>query len=118
MPTQTAHWQATTESIAAIAKELQEELGQRLIAYATENKSPKAIGRWASGDVTPRDESARKLRDLYRTVLILREAYGPETIRAWLEGANPDLDLRAPVEVLRKGNSAVGVFQAAESFVR
>jgi len=113
-----AHRQATTETVPAIAKELQTELGQRLIAYVTKNKSPKAIGRWASGEVKPRAENERKLRDLYRTVVILREAYGPETIRAWLEGANPDLGLHAPVEVLRENDSAVSVFQAAESFIR
>lgn len=118
LTTADAHRQATIESIATIAKELQEDLGQRLIAYVTGNKSPKAIGRWASGEVPPRDKSERKLRDLYRTVLILKEVYGPDTIRAWLEGANPELDHQTPVDVLREKDSAVSVFQAADSFVR
>jgi hypothetical protein len=115
LPTQAAHKQAITEPIAAIAQELQELLGQKLVAYTTDVKSPKAVGRWAHG-VEPRDEAAQRLRALYRTVLTLQEVYGPPTIRAWLQGANPDLANQAPVEVLRKGREA-SVIEAAEHFV-
>ena len=103
-------------STAAIAQALQQELGQRLVAYVTETRSPKAVGRWAQG-VEPRDDARRRLRELYRTVLILQEAYGPDSVKAWLEGANPDLDNHAPVEILRGGQQAPRVFAAAESFV-
>jgi hypothetical protein len=118
MPTQAAFKQSITGSIAAIAKDLQDDLGQRLVAYVTEVQSPKSVGRWARGDVPPRPEAENRLRDLYRTVLILREVYGAETIRAWLEGSNPDLRNHAPIEVLRKGGSAASVFEAADSFIK
>jgi hypothetical protein len=116
LPTQAAHKQAITESIAAIAQELQELLGQKLVAYTTDVKSPKAVGRWAHGVVEPRAEAEQRLRALYRAVLTLQEAYGPQTIRAWLQGANPDLANQAPVDVLRKGRDAA-VIEAAESFI-
>lgn len=116
MPTQAAHKQAITASIAAIAQELQELLGQKLVAYTTDVKSPKAVGRWARDEAEPRAESEQRLRALYRTVLTLQEAYGPQTIRAWLQGTNPDLANQAPVEVLRKGREAA-VIEAAEHFI-
>jgi hypothetical protein len=93
---------------------LQELLGQRVVAYATGLRSPKAVGRWTTG-TNPHREQDKKLRNLYRTVLILRESYGPETIRAWLEGANPDLGDVAPIDALRQGRD-VDVFRAAEDF--
>jgi hypothetical protein len=49
-------------------------------------------------------------------VLILGERYEPETICAWLEGANPELGDSAPIESLRQGRD-VDVFRAAEDFV-
>jgi hypothetical protein len=121
MPTEAAAQHAAYRkeveaSTKVIAQVLQQDLGQRLVAYVTETRSPKAVGRWAQG-VEPRDEARRRLRELYRTVLILREAYGPDTIRAWLEGANPDLGNQAPVEILRGGRGAPRVFQAAETFI-
>lgn len=115
MAAQAAYKQAFTESPATIAQDLQELLGQKLVAYITDVKSPKAVGRWAHG-VEPRDETEQRLRALYRTVLTLQEAYGPQTIRAWLQGANPDLANQAPVEVLRKGREA-SVIEAAEHFI-
>jgi hypothetical protein len=97
-----------------MARELQELLGQRVVAYATGLRSSKAVARWLTG-TPPHPNTLKKLRDLYRTVLILREAYGPETIRAWLEGANPDLGDSAPIEALRQGRD-VDVFHAAKGF--
>jgi len=121
MPTEAAAQQAAYRKeveagTAVIAHTLQQELGQRLVAYVTETRSPKAVGRWAQG-VEPRDDARKKLRELYRTVVILKEAYGADTIRAWLEGANPDLGNQAPVEILRGGRGAPRVFEAAESFI-
>ena len=126
MPTQTpgreqtrsdaaAHKQALTESPKTIAQDLQEMLGQKLVAYTTDMKSPKAVGRWVQG-VPPHNEAEQRLRALYRTVLTLQKAYGQQTIRAWLQGANPDLGNQAPVEVLRKGREA-SVIEAAEHFI-
>jgi hypothetical protein len=113
---QAAFRRSVEEQTAVIAGNLQSELGQRLVAYVTGTRTPKVVGRWAQG-VEPRDDARQRLRDLYRTVLILEEAYTPDTVRAWLEGSNPDLDNQAPVEILRTGDQAPRVFEAAASFV-
>lgn len=104
------------ESIAAITQVLQDVLGQRLLAYTTEVRSAQAIGSWAAGEATPRAGADQRLRALYQTVLILREAgLSRHTIRAWLQGANPDLGERAPIELLRQGRDTA-VLHAAENF--
>lgn len=100
-----------------MAGSLQEAAGQRLVAYATKNKSPKVVGRWALGQHEPQGDSLQRLRDLYRTYLILSDSERPDTIRAWLQSANPLLNDQAPIELLREGHSAE-VFRAAADFLR
>lgn len=114
MPASAAHKGATIAPIPEMAGELQELLGQRLVAYATALRSPKTVGRWVTG-TKPHGQQEKKLRSLYRTKLILEECFGPDTIRAWLEGANPELGDVAPIEALREGRD-VEVFRAAEDF--
>jgi hypothetical protein len=113
-----AHEQAIRADVAQIATELQSSLGQRAIAYVTRNRSPKVVGRWASGDGKPQTVDAeRRLRELYRTYLILRDAEDEATIRSWLMGANPYLGDQPPLEILREGNPSLAQ-HAAEEFVR
>jgi hypothetical protein len=114
--TRAAFKEAMTRPISEIAAQLQELLGQRLVAFAVGVRSPKLVGRWAAGDHEPRDEPEKRLRELYRAVLILRDHYGAETIRAFMVGANPDLEDRAPIDVLHDGRGAE-VVRAAESFI-
>jgi hypothetical protein len=61
-------------------------------------------------------DAATRLRALYRVVVTLREHYGPETIRAFVTGANPDLSDRAPLDVIRDGHGTDAV-HAAEAFL-
>ena len=114
--TRAAHRQATLTPTSQIAAELQDQLGQRLVAYATGIRTPKLVGRWAVSAHTPNNDTEQRLRALYRTTLILRAEYGDETIRAWLTGSNPDLNDRAPIELLHDGET-VSVFNAADAFV-
>ena len=114
--TRAAHRKATLTPTREIAAELQDQLGQRLVAYATHVRSPKLVGRWAAGAHNPGPDTEQRLRALYRTSLILGAVYGAETTRAWLTGSNPDLDDRAPLDLLHEGE-AVEVFKAADAFV-
>src|SRR3954469_16607647 len=98
-----AYTRSVTTTIAQIADELQTTLGQRLTAYAVGVRDPKAIGKYARGAIEPRDDTAQRLRDLFRIVRILA-AERPETIRAWMIGSNPLLDDRAPIEMLHEEN--------------
>jgi hypothetical protein len=112
-----AHKQAMKASPQEMAASLQDVAGQRLVAYVTKNKSPKVVGRWALAQHAPQGESLQLLRDLFRAYLILRDSEQPDTIRAWLQSANPHLNDQAPIEVLREGDSAA-VFKAAADFLR
>jgi hypothetical protein len=111
-----AHRRATLTPTNEIAAELQDQLGQRIVAYAAHVRSPKLVGRWAAGAHTPGPDTEPRLRALYRTSLILGAVYRAETIRAWLTGSNPDLGDRTPLDLLHDGE-AVEVFKAADAFV-
>lgn len=113
--TNVAYKGATTTPVPEIAAELQDLLGQRLVAYGANVRSPKLVGRWAAGS-DPRDETAKRLRELYRVVLVLRnQGHGPGTIRAFVNSANPDLGDRAPIDAIRDG-LGVDAVHAAEAF--
>lgn len=114
--TSVAFKEATVRPVNEIAAELQNTLGQRLVAYATRVQSPKLVGRWAAGDHEPRQNAETQLRLLYRAVVTLREQYGPDTIRAFMTGANPDLNDEAPIEAIREGRGPAAV-RAAEAFL-
>jgi hypothetical protein len=113
-----AHDREVRTQVDRIASDLQQALGQRLVAYVTQNRSPKVVGRWARGEGEPQDDDAKqRLRGLYRTWLILASTEEPPTIRNWLLGANPHLGDQAPIELLREGDSTK-VQRAAQEFVR
>ena len=131
-----AHDEAMRASIDSIAGYLQEVLGQRITAYAIGVKDPRTIGRWARGDGAqrPREASALRLRGLFEITQLLLGRESTDTVRAWLMGANPLLDDRAPLELLHKddhppvhrtaatdtdaGSGYRTVVSAAEEFVR
>jgi hypothetical protein len=99
-----AYRASVTSSIPQIAEDLQTTLGQRLTAYAVGVRDPKAVGKYARAAIEPREETAQRLRDLFRIVRLLDEER-PETIRAWLIGSNPLLADKAPIEVLHEENT-------------
>jgi len=118
-PAEIAYRDATRAEPSQMAQELQEILGQRSVAFAAGVQSPQAVGRWAAGKAEPQGEAEPRLRNLYKVVLVLRETESPQTIRAWLQGANPHLAHRAPLEVLREddlGADAAAVVDAAVVF--
>src|SRR5262245_30721626 len=112
---QAAHDQAMRTPVVDLATACQRLFGQRAVAYVAGHKTPQIVGRWAAGYNEPNDEARARLRALYRTVLILEEREQPDTIRAWMLGANPQLDDRAPLELLHD-DEFVPVYKAAENF--
>jgi hypothetical protein len=117
--------------IASIAARLQEVLGQRIVAYAVGVKDPRSVGRYARGDQKPHEETDQRLRQLHAIAQMLLTRETPETVRAWMLGANPLLEDRAPVELLHADDHPpvertaaddartgyVSVISAAEEFV-
>lgn len=97
--------EAATEDIAKIAEYLQEHLGKRITAYLSGVRNTKAVGRWTSRIVKPRNLPNVRLRKAYQAARLLVETYDDETARAWFFGSNALLDDEAPAYVLRYGTT-------------
>ena len=101
-----------------LAADLQRALGQRLVAYAVGVSSPKLVGRWASGAAPqPPPDAERRLRTLHRVKETLVVVHDDRTIRAFLVGANPDLDDHTPIDTIRDGHG-IDAIRAAQAFLR
>jgi hypothetical protein len=109
--------QAATEAEHAdLVSELQDLLGQKLVAFAVGDRHPKTIGRYARGDRDPEPATLGRLVDLYTIVGILRNGMRDHAIKAWMMGSNPRLKGKAPIEAVHEG-SAYEVMGAAKAFV-
>lgn len=92
------------ERIDHLAEWLEVTLGSRLTAFAV-GVSPADIARFASGDEAPIEEIERRLRNLYRATWFVASTDGPGTAHDWLMAPNPQLEDRAPAELLRDGKT-------------
>ena len=99
-----------------LAGDLQELLGQKLVAFAVGDRHPKTIGRYARGDRNPDPVTLGRLVDLYTVVAILRTGMRDASIKAWMMGTNPRLKGKAPIEAVHEGH-AYEVMGAATAFV-
>jgi hypothetical protein len=111
-----AHRAATDVRPPQLASELQELLGQKLVAFAVGDRHPKTIGRYARGDREPEPETLGRLVDIYTIVGILRSGMRDHAIKAWVMGINPRLKGKAPIESIHEGH-AYEVMGAAKAFV-
>lgn len=111
-----AHREAAGRSGKELSLELQEILGQKVVAFALGDRHPKSIGRYARGEREPEPAALRGLVDLYTVVEILLGGMRRETIRSWMLGTNPRLKGQAPVEAFHEGR-AYDVMRAAQAFV-
>jgi hypothetical protein len=99
--------EATTRSVREIAAYLQAEVGQRVAAAIAGLADAKQIGRYARDDgPEPHAGTERRLREGYKIVRMLSDAYDAKTARAWLFGTNSRLGDRAPVGVLAEATDS------------
>ena len=110
------HRLAISQDVGTLAQSLQETLGQRLVAYAVGIRDPKAIGKYARGRA-PRAGTEARLRDVFQVTRLLLDRESAATTRAWMIGANPQLDDQAPIELLHQCQLGP-VLRAAEAFVQ
>ena len=106
-------------SIAEIAGYLQEHISQRMAAYMVDLVDSRQIGRYARGEHEPTPPVQRRLREGYKVVRLLVEAYDDSTARSWLFGTNTRLDDHAPIEVLQHATDTqtfIDVLRAARQF--
>jgi hypothetical protein len=111
-----AHRQTTETSIEQITSFLEEVLGRKLVAALAGVADPKAVGRWAAGERSPRAAAEERLRVAYQVFRLLLTEESKHTIRAWFIGLNPQLDDESPVMVIRAGRFQE-VMVAAKAFV-
>ena len=97
---QIAHRRAVQATPAEMAAFFQDLLGQQLTALMTGIANPKAVGKWARGERSPRSPAERKLRDAYHAAVLIAEYDDEATARAWFMGMNSFLHDRSPIKVL------------------
>jgi hypothetical protein len=98
--------EATTRSVREIAAYLQGQVGQPVAAAIAGLADAKQIGRYArEHGPEPHRGTERRLREGYKIVRMLSDAYDAKTARAWLFGTNSRLDDRAPIEVLAEATA-------------
>lgn len=111
-----AHRQTTETSIEQITSFLEEVLGRKLVAALAGVADPKAVGRWAAGERSPRAAAEERLRVAYQVFRLLLTEESKHTIRAWFIGLNPQLNDESPVMVIRAGHFQE-VMVAAKAYV-
>lgn len=111
-----AHRAATGMESARLAGELQELLGQKLVAFAVGDHHPRMIGRYARGERLPEPRALGRLVDIYTVVRILGEGMREQSIKSWMMGSNPRLKGKAPIEAIHDGR-AYEAMGAAKAFV-
>lgn len=95
----------TTESVPALARYLQDQVGRNVAAYLTGVDDPRIVGRWVTGKDAPSEISSLRLRCAVKVVRVLVAAYDAATAEAWLFGTNSRLDDEAPAFLIRHAES-------------
>jgi hypothetical protein len=113
-----AHRATVRTPPSRMARELQSLFGQRIVAQITGIADPKAIGRWARAERTPRSDAEQRLRTTYQVITLLSLADSKESARAWFIGMNPLFSDRAPFAVLAENPAkSREVLEAAKAFI-
>lgn len=97
-----AHKRSVTFTIDDIAGFLQENLGQKLVAYMARIADAKTVGKWAAGTQKPRPDAESRLRAAFQIFHLLQSEESPHTVRAWFIGMNPQLDDESPAQAIRE----------------
>ncbi len=92
------------ERIDHCAEWLEVTLGTRLVAFAV-GVRPADVARFASGEDTPAVQTERRLRNLYQATWFVAANDGPGSAHDWLTEPHPELENRAPAELLRAGEA-------------
>jgi hypothetical protein len=111
-----AHRKAVESSTSDVVNFLQEVLGQKLLAHIAGVADPRTVGRWATGERSPRHDHENRIRAAYQVFQLLLAEEAPQTVRAWFLGLNPQLDDQSPAECIRNDGFR-DVFVAAKAFL-
>lgn len=118
-----SHQEAIRLPFPEVAERLRALLGNRLVAYIGDVKETRAVRQWAEGDRTPSEDVQQRLRHALMAASMIGERDTAQVVQSWFQGANPELEFRAPARVLREseGESQQQAFSdvlaAAHAFV-
>ncbi|MBK8295127.1 MAG: hypothetical protein IPK93_10275 [Solirubrobacterales bacterium] len=120
--------EAATLTPSALAGILQEQLGQKIAAHLVGLGDARQLGRYRkSNGPKPRPVIELRLREAYKLVGMITNAFDKRVARSWLLGTNSRLGDRAPVDVFcgakspeefRPIRTAARKFVISESTVR
>lgn len=107
---QTRQWDLTApaRSLAEITTYLENTVGQRVTAAVAGLNDVQQLAKYIrKSNPEPDDIEERRLREGYKIVRVIVDAYDATTARAWLFGTNSRLDDRAPIEVLGQATDSL-----------
>ncbi|MFB7598730.1 XRE family transcriptional regulator [Streptomyces sp. NPDC056160] len=113
----TAHAGTVQASTADIARFLQDNFGQRLTAFIAGIEDPKQVGKWCSGQNSPRIDSELRLRAAHQVFRMIDLAENCHTARAWMIGMNPQLEDDSPIQAIAEDRHK-DAMAAARSYLK
>lgn len=96
-----AHSEAMSLPISAVVQSLVDLLGATMVATAGGVKETRAVQQWIDGSREP--QRPHVLRFALQIALMISTSATTDRARAWFNGANPHLEDRVPLFVLRDG---------------
>ena len=104
------------ERVSHLAQWLEVTLGPRLTSFAI-GISHSQLCRLAHDEAQPGPDTERRIRNVYEATWFMAVNDGPGTAHDWLMQPSPELDGRAPAELLREGHApAPAWFATAPAF--
>ncbi len=107
--------------IPELVSQLSEMIGAKFVAYATSITEPYIIQDWINGKTVPTGEIESRLRLTYKVSKIVHDRFpDQDTLQAWLQGKNPDLNDRSAVVMIRQAQDPADLelelISAAQTF--
>jgi hypothetical protein len=88
--------------IHEIVAQLSDMIGPKFVAYATSVTEPYVIQDWINGKTVPPGDAEGRIRLTYAVSKIVNDRFHDrDTLQAWLQGKNPDLNDRSAVVMIR-----------------
>ncbi|MFD3424125.1 XRE family transcriptional regulator [Streptomyces decoyicus] len=105
------------QTVADIARFLQDTFSQRLTAHIAGIEDAKQVGKWCTAQNAPRIDSELRLRAAYQVFQTIEHAENSHIARAWMIGMNPQLDDDSPLQAIA-ADRFKDVMAAARSYIK
>ncbi|MFJ8004064.1 XRE family transcriptional regulator [Streptomyces fagopyri] len=112
-----AHRDTAQQTIADIARFLQDVFSQRIVAVLAGIGDSKQVGNWAKGQNAPRFDAEVRLRTAYQVFKLVESGENCHIARAWMIGMNPQLEDCSPLQAIADDHFKE-VMSAARSYLQ